>query len=392
MSSVRTRVSEESAAPLTGVRVVDAGDDFGEYAGRLLGLLGAEVVRLRWSSGAAASGETGQGSAAVFDRFLSAGKRLVEIDMDDEGQVRALRRLIRGSDVVLCRPHSLVSAMARDEGVIAIATSAYGAEYGPTWDPVDDLLVMAAGGLLHLGGYTDTGPVVAFGSQSRIAAGIFAAVAGLAALVARERTGESLSADVSAQESVAQALEDSVATYSILGRVREAQGEEAREAGTGIYRCADGYVSMVAGRLGTKRAWAALVDWLRECEPTASDLAEPRWSEFSYRQSQEACDRFQEIFERFASTRSKYELYVEAQARQIAMSPVNTVADLLVNDQLESRDFFGTYHDDELGREVIVPGPPLRMSATPLRRPTPPIAADLRSLLGSDVAGEGDPT
>ena len=46
------------------------------------------------------------------------------------------------------------------------------------------------------------------------------------------------------------------------GHVRRRMGDVPREAGTGVFPCADGYVSMVAGRLGRPRAWTALTRWL----------------------------------------------------------------------------------------------------------------------------------
>lgn len=231
---------------------------------------------------------------------------------------------------------------------------------------------MADGGLLHLGGYPDVGPVVAYGGQSRFAASIFAAVATVSAIIHRDITGEGGVYDVSAQECVAQALEDSAATYSLTGRVRERQGDRPREAGTGVYACRDGFVSMVAGRLGTAKAWTALIGWLNEEKsPGAEELLDERWSDFSFRQSEEGVEAFQRIFENFTSTRDKSDLYTHAQARMIALSPVNTVTDLMTNRQLMSRGFFVEVPDPDFDRALVYPRPPYRLSRTPATDPRP---------------------
>jgi benzylsuccinate CoA-transferase BbsE subunit len=271
-----------------------------------------------------------------------------------------------------------------------VIVTPYGLDHQPAWPRTDDLLVMASGGLLHLGGYPDLGPVAAYGGQSRFAASIFAAVAAMAALLQRDLDGSGSTYDVSAQECVAQALEDSAATYALTGRVRERQGDRPREAGSGVYPCRDGYVSLIAGRLGTARAWAALVKWLNEAGADgASELLEPRWSTFDFRQSDGAIEEFGRIFLSFAATRDKLELYTEAQARMIALSPVSTIADVLANPQLHARDFFVDVRERE--GVVTFPGAPYRMSATPVAGPgpAPTAGANTVELLGRDLVTGG---
>jgi benzylsuccinate CoA-transferase BbsE subunit len=203
-------------------------------------------------------------------------------------------------------------------------------------------------------------------------ASIFAAAAAVAGLIGRRRTGRGVIADVSAQECVAQALEESVVRYALTGEVRAPQGDLTKEAGTAVYQCADGYVSIVAGRLGTASAWQALVRWISADDPaSATELADERWSQFEYRQRPEAIAAFRAIFERFAASRTRQELYREAQARGIALSPVNDLAAVLDDAQLRSRGFFTDVVDPELRRKLTYPGLPYRMSATPLAGPRP---------------------
>ena len=153
--------------------------------------------------------------------------------------------------------------------------------------------MLAAGGLLALGGYRDTEPLAIQGEQAMLAAGIFGAVAALAAVYERTQTGRGQWIDVSGQECVAFALEDAIAEWSIHRNVRRRHGDGAREAGTGVYPCRDGYVSVVAGRLGTAKAFVALTQWVAESDtPGGAALLEPQWRDFKFRQSPDGIARF----------------------------------------------------------------------------------------------------
>jgi benzylsuccinate CoA-transferase BbsE subunit len=377
---------EASAGPLDGVRVLDLADPLGAYGARLLADLGAEVIRIEPVSGHGRLDcapfwlEQGSPPVSLFERFVNAGKRSVTLDVAAPEAEPLLSGLLASADVLIESPGPVLAAdgwtddriAAANPALIRVRVSPYGSEDKPeSCSPEDDLVLLGAGGLLHMGGYPDAGPVAVYGQQSTYMASIFAAVAAIAGLVGRERTGDAVTADVSAQECVAQALEESVMRYALTGEVRAPQGDVAKEAGTGSYRCADGYVSMVAGRLGTAAAWKSLVDWIIEVDPDAAELAEERWSRFEFRQRPEAIETFRQIFERFAATRTRQELYHGAQQRGIALSPVNDLAAVREDAQLASREFFVDVDDPELGRTLTYPGLPYRLGGTPLRGPRP---------------------
>lgn len=389
---------------LTGFVVLDLADELGAYASRLLGDLGADVIRIEPPGGSRTRrtgpfvpGPDGQ-PASAFERFVNAGKRSIVLDLETAAGRSVLERLVPTADVVF---ETFRPAMANRYGItpevllalnprlVHVSITPFGRDRTSDAVDDDDLTIMAAGGLLALGGYRDTEPIVAAGGQSRNAASIFAAVASLVALLDRERTGIGRWIDVSAQECVAQGVEDSVAAYEMTGRIRRRHGLEAAEAGSGVYPCADGLVAMVAGRVGTAKAWRALVAWLVEVGAEgATELQEPAWSELPYRQTKDAIRRFSEIFEDFACQRTRLELYREAQSRGIALSPVNDMTSLLRDPQLGARGFWVGVPDRELGTEATFPGPPYRLSETPAlaARPAPALNADLAPDLDADLA------
>lgn len=383
----------DAIGPLAGLRVVDLTVELGAYTSRLFADLGADVVRVKRPRPPAAP-TTG---IDPFARFNNAGKRSLTLDLDRDSGRAVLGRLLARSDILIL---GMDPAWARDHGLdpdalasefpslIVVAVTPLGWDHTDAAVPDDDLTVLAAGGLLNLGGYPDAEPVAAYGRQSHVAASLFGAVAALISLLDRARTGRARWVDISAQECVAQALEDSVATYDLTGHVRVRLGSEPREAGTGIYACADGYVAMVAGRLGTMKAWHTLVAWLVELGiPGADVLTGPAWSTLTHRQLPASIETFGEVFDRFTASRTRQHLYEEAQRRQIALSPVNDIDAVVADPQLAARGFFVSVEDSALGRTMRYPGPPYRLSATPATpaRPAPSRGADSDAILAETV-------
>ena len=373
------------AGPLDGVRVLDLADPLAAYGSRLMADLGAEVIRIEPVGGRGSVDcvpfwlTSDRPPTSIFERFVNAGKKSVTLDIGAAEADTLLGALLAGADVLIESPVPVLAnagwsperVSAANSSLIRVQVSPYGSPNGETDSPADDLVLLGAGGLLYMGGYPDVGPVAVYGQQTTYMSSIFAAVAAIASLIGRHRTGEARGADVSVQECVAQALEESVVRYAITGEVRSPQGDVAKEAGSGCYRCADGYVSMVAGRLGTAAAWASLVKWIVESDSEASFLAEEQWTQFEFRQQPDSIERFRSTFERFAAGRTAQELYRGAQERGIAMSPVNDFAAVRNDPQLLSREFFVDVEDPELGTTVTFPGLPYQMSGTPLRAPRP---------------------
>jgi benzylsuccinate CoA-transferase BbsE subunit len=388
---------------LTGVRVIDLADELAAYASRLLADLGADVIRVEPPEGSSTRREPPfvdgpNGAASAFDLFVNAGKRSVVVDLETPAGPGILAHLLRSADILIetlsagrgdragLDPATVAAANPR---LVHVTVTPFGRDRTGEDVDDDDLTIMAAGGLLHFGGYPETGPVIAYGGQARNAASLFAAVAALVALLRREETGRGDWIDVSAQECVAQALEDAVPTYEMTGRVRRRLGSDPREAGTGVYPCADGLVSMVAGRVGTAKAWRALVEWLVESGVDgAVRLEDPEWSSITHRQQPDSIAFFSSVFGAFARTRTRLELYRGAQSRGIALSPVNDIAQLLEDPQLAARQFWSQVDEPLIGAVATVPGPPYRLSRTPARpaRPAPSLGQDTEAVLGAEPA------
>jgi benzylsuccinate CoA-transferase BbsE subunit len=346
---------------LAGIRVLDLSGPEGMYGARLLADLGADVVRIEGDSD---TDETSSNDIATVDAsfvtFANLNKRAVRLDVRDEAELAALQELINASDLVLC--NQLPHGVSVGDEVALVCTSIFG-HIGRGGELVgSDLIGLAAGGLLSLGGYPETAPVAVFGNQAYLCGGIMTGVAAVLALLDEDADGPAPRADVSVQATLVGALEDATAEFDLCGTVRRRAGDQPREAGTGIFRSADGYIAVVAGKLGTAPAWLSLVQWLiEEGVDDADELARDEWTTLEKRRDPRSLETFMTIFESYTTTKSSEWLYREGQRRSIAIAPVNTMRQVLADPQLNVRNFFRTIYSEEFDQTLTVPGKPYRL-------------------------------
>jgi benzylsuccinate CoA-transferase BbsE subunit len=371
-------MAETPAAPtstvLGSIKVLDWTDQAGAYAGRLLADLGADVVRIEpvtdpdapWPEEQLTSADGHPVSA--FERFVNLNKRSLRVNPDTPAGRELLGLLAEQADIVLTsgeapQPWRQAAQRPGRPGIgTHVNVSAFGDRAGAGL-LADDLVTLAAGGLLSLGGYPDREPVAVYGSQTYLAGGISGAIAALLGVLAADAGQPGADLDVSAQAVMASALEDAAAEFDLTGVVRSRTGDGLREAGTGTFRCADGWIAVVAGKLGTAAAWDSLVGWLCDQDvPGAETLKGPEWTDFGYRRLPASIAEFQRLMEAATTRMTRAELYEELQSRRIAAAPVNNVADLIADPQLTDRGFFRSVSDALLDREVCYPGPPYRLA------------------------------
>ncbi len=363
---------------LAGLTVLDITGAMANYTGKLFAELGADVVLVEPMDGSELRHRppfaTPPADPPTSLRFVAnnTGKRSICVDLEHPGGQQIVRTLARHADLVIedRQPGALAAlgigpAQLRAENPRLVVTSVTGfGQDGPySHYAASDLVCLALGGLLSLAGEPDEPPLHAAAEQAYAAGSLFAAVASMLALTHAELTGEGQLVDVSVQEAVTMALENAAQFYHQEGTVRRRLGFEQRQAGYGVYHCADGYVVLIAGGLGGNRFWGNLVTWMSECgDPGATPLAEPQWADRTFLKQQHAMDTFREIFERFAMTRTKAELYRGAQAHRVPLCPVNSVAEMVASPQLAHRQFFTTVAAG--AAKATAPGAPYRLSMT----------------------------
>jgi crotonobetainyl-CoA:carnitine CoA-transferase CaiB-like acyl-CoA transferase len=224
------------APPLAGIRVIEIGNYMaGPFCGMQLADLGADVVKVEHPRAGdlarllepIASGESGN-----FAR-LNRDKRSLAIDLKrDEG--RALfRRLAMEADVIVenlrprtmgdlgLSPRSLLEANPR---LIYVAVTGWGID-GPYADrPALDIIVQGQSGLMSITGEEGGAPVKVGVSIADLTAALYATIATLAALRARDRDARGQLVDISMFESAVSLAVWEAGTYFGSGEVPRAAG------------------------------------------------------------------------------------------------------------------------------------------------------------------------
>ncbi len=376
---------------LEGIRVLDLSGASGQYAGKLFAGLGADVLLIEPLDGSPVRRDApfldhqpGIDNSLPF-QYFNTGKRGLAIDLDrSEGQ-QLLRRLAAQADLliesakpgVMARRGLDATALHQLAPRLTVTSITPFGQSGPyaQYDS-EDIVVLALSGMLSLGGYPDVAPTAAYGNQATLAGSLFAAVASMMALWAVEgdASARGQHIDVSLQQCAAMGLENAVQFVDLENTVRKRDAGQQRQAGNGVFDCADGQVYLMAGGIASNRFWAASTQWLiDEGVGAAEAFKAPQWNDQTYLLTEEAKQRFGAAFNPFARSRTKAQLYLAAQSRRIPLCPIATPADLLQNRQLASRNYFVDVLHSASGRLLTMPGAPYRLSETPwqVQRPAP---------------------
>jgi benzylsuccinate CoA-transferase BbsE subunit len=378
--------STDTPGPLVGLRVVEISGLLGEYAGKLLADHGADVVLVEPPSGAPrralgpfVDDRPGPERSLSF-AYYNTNKRSVVLDLSTEIGRDRLRALAAGADVLLDGTGEVghLDSVGLGQDVLRAANPAlvttvvtpFGADGPYAHYESTDLVLMAMGGLLSLGGYAEGRPVRAGGDQAWLAAGQFAAVGTMIAALQAAGTGQGQLVDVSAQEAVVMAHENAVQFYDLEHVVKHRNGGQARQAAVGVYPCQDGHVYLLAKGLGV--FWDELVGLLEDEQVEgASSLREAKWKDDDFAAGEAGKAEFAEIFSRLALNRTKAQLYAAAKRVRIPLCPINTAADLVASPHLAARDYFVDVPHPDSGLTLRMPGAPVKFTGSPVAAPRP---------------------
>ncbi len=325
--------------PLAGLRVVDLADEKGEFCGRALADLGAEVIRVEPPEGAisrtlepiAPDGET-----SLYFALRNAGKRSVVLDIGSPAGRERLHELLADADVLIESTHPGTLAelglapadlLARYPALIITSISDFGQD-GPYADyQGTDMIGFAMGGMMHRAGIFAKPPLVAPGNLAYDVVGITAAWATLLGFYKRLKTGRGQHLDVSTMEAVANLSDWSLPNYSL-------NPTTGPRAGAGIYtlyKCADGYMRMI---ILVKKHWHALLDWVGKPE----ELMDPKFDEFINRLMN--LPMIVGVLEAFFADKKKVDVSREAQKRGIPSTPLLIPSEVLLNEHTLGRGTF----------------------------------------------------
>jgi crotonobetainyl-CoA:carnitine CoA-transferase CaiB-like acyl-CoA transferase len=373
---------EKVESMLSPYRVLDLTDEKGLFCGKLLGDLGADVIKVEKPGGDPARSigpfyqdEEDPEKSLLWFAF-NTSKRGITLDIEVPDGREAFKSLVKTADfIVESFPPGYMGKLGLgyeelekiNPGVIMISITPFG-QTGPYKDyNAPDIVLWAMGGRMYSVGDADRPPLrISYHSQAYLQAGLDAAMVALLALYYRQLTGEGEFVDVSVQAAAAQPSDSS---WDIQKRIRYRGG--VLNPGLQIrrtWRCQDGLVTWIfmPGQMGGRRRNEAFINWM-DSEGMADDfLKEFDWDNLDYAEvTQETIDRLEAPTVKFFMQHTKLELLEGAVKHRILFYPQFDTTDILESVQLSARGYWVELEHPELDATITYPGAFAKFSETP---------------------------
>jgi crotonobetainyl-CoA:carnitine CoA-transferase CaiB-like acyl-CoA transferase len=395
--------------PLAGLRILELADEKGQFCGKLLGDLGADVIKIE-----PPGGERNRHIGPFLDDvphperslsfwYYNTSKRGITLDLETADGRSLFRRLVATADVILetFRPGFLESlglsyGILREQNgrLIVCALTPFG-QTGPWRDHVSsDLLHMAAGGEMASCGYDEAdvpnAPPIAPGGGNAWHMGChYAYMAIMAALVYRTVSGQGQYIDASVHDACALTTEAAVANYVYRGEVLRRQTGRHHAAGATPrtqFRAKDGVfvTALISGGLNPRNV--ANLAKLMGQYGMAGDLKDPKYQDPAVIAASTS-HIIDGLLARFIASLPADEVYHAGQEIGFTWGAVRAPEALLDDGHLQDRGFWKKVDHPELGRSFVYPGEAAIYNGSPWRisRRAPLIGEHNTEILGEEL-------
>jgi formyl-CoA transferase len=356
---------------LHGIRVIEVGTLIsGPFAGRLLGDMGAEVIKIEPPGSPDPLRTWGQAELDGHHFFWTVharNKKAATLNLREPRGRDLFLKLVERSDIIVenFRPGTLEKwglgydvLRQHNKGIILVRVSGYG-QTGPDADKAGYASVAeAASGLRHMNGFPGGPPPRLALSLGDSLAGMFAAQGALAALYRRTVSGEGQVVDAALTEACLAIQESTIPDYDVGGIVRGPSGTRLEGiAPSNIYRTADGSWVVIAANQDTV--------FRRLCSAMGQpELAtDSRFVDHGARGRNQ--DELDKIIGDWAAERQPEDIIETLSAAGVISGPINTVAEVVRDPQLQARGMLVEHFDEGIGRNVLGPGIIPVLSETP---------------------------
>ena len=375
-------VDRDGAGFLHGLRVIEIGEELGEYCGKLLAGLGADVVRVE-----PPDGETTRRIGPFYkdvpdpDRSLyfwhyNFGKRGVVLDLDEEKGRADFAALAQAADVIIdSRSRTYLAdrglgyeQLARSNpALIHARISAFG-DTGPWADyRGSDLVHLALGGVMMNCGYDpdpsgfyDTPPIAPAMWQAYQIAGEMTAMSILAALNHRLVGGRGQQLSTSVHEAVSKNTETDAPDWVFLRQTHKrltCRHSTVAATGPALSMTKDGrymlpYRTYLKGRVS---AWDMTVELLKDFGMQA-ELEDPVFAT-EHRDTEVATDRIAQRTDALvARLPFDRDIWRDAQRHGLPWSPVRKPEENVADEHWQLRESFFEVHHPELDETFVYNG------------------------------------
>ena len=380
----------QGSLPLDGITVIELGHSVAApYACEILGDLGADVIKIEKAQGddARSWAPPYWGTMSATFQSLNRNKRSVVVNLKDRAERDRLRRLIvERADVVVSnlRPGSAAdfgldgdTLRRAKPALIYCNIGAFGAKGPLNNRPGYDPLMQAFGGLMSVTGEPAQRPVRVGTSIIDMAAGMWAVIGVLAALLAQRDAGRGSTVDTSLYETALGWMCYHAANF-------QASGELPRQQGSGAamivpyrgYASKDGFIVIAAGN---DKLFASL----------ARVLGHPEWIDDPRFRSNPDRVRNQNVLYRWIEElipgRTNREWAAILDEAGVPNAPMQTIAEVLDHPQTKA---LGMLQASPQG-DITLFGLPVSFDGVrpAFRRPPPVLGAHTGEILGELEAG-----
>jgi crotonobetainyl-CoA:carnitine CoA-transferase CaiB-like acyl-CoA transferase len=360
---------------LDDVRVLEVGDQRGEYCGMLLAGQGADVVKIEPPGGSPSRSigpfyqDVRDPNRSLFFWNYNRAKRGVVIDLAVSDGRDFYTALVRGADVIVDSQGPGVMdklglgydfAAQLNPNIIYCSITPFGLN-GPWQDlKASDLVHSALGGMAYCCGYDplegeskawDTPPFNPLGWQIWCKAGEHSAMAVMAALLYRQMGGGGQLIDAAIHDAIAHSTEGTVPRYIFNGV------DQTRRLPMQV-RCADGVYLNVLG--------LPPADFKKVAEMVARDGFKED-AETLLKADHSQFQALPGMLARWAAARPAMEAFKSLQACGMAAGAVRYPEDMTDDPHCIARENFVDIEHPELGRSFLYPRQPRRQPTTPWR-------------------------
>jgi formyl-CoA transferase len=363
--------------PLEGLLVLDISRALaGPYCTMMLGDMGADVVKVErpgrgdesrnWGPPFVGDPYATYPGESAYYMAINRNKRGVTINLKSTEGQKIVKQLAAKADVLVenFRTGTLEKMGLGYEDIHALnkrlvycSISGYGRTGPYARRPGYDFIIQGEGGIMGITGPEEGPPYRVGVSIVDITTGIFASSAILAALLARDQTGEGQLIDISLLDTAVGLLANVASNYLVGGIEPQRMGNaHFNIAPYEVFRARDRWFTLAAAN---SIQWEALCDVIDR--PELKD--DPRFAD-NQRRLAERTALVEVLSEAFA-TREANEWLTKLQQAGIPCGSINTIKDVFNHPQAEARKLRLEIEHPTAGL-IGTPGIPYKMSQTPV--------------------------
>jgi crotonobetainyl-CoA:carnitine CoA-transferase CaiB-like acyl-CoA transferase len=320
------------------------------FASMILAELGARVIKVEQpgSGDETRSFEPQLARDSAYYFACNRSKESITVDLRSKEGAATIRALAEKADVVVENfPVGTLGRYGLDYAILSslnpklvfVSCTGFG-QTGPYAKKKGyDTVFQAMGGIMSLTGERGGGPVKPGLPVADLTSGLWVAVAILAALAGRTRTGKGCHVDFSMLDGQVALLTLAAARYFALGEVPPRLGtEHPGRVPSATFRCKDGKYAHITA---SDQHWAPLCKGL--------DLEE--WGK-TFPTNEIRVERREEIMavlNRKISQIERSRLLATLDAADVPVGPVNDVAEILADPHVRARRLVGSFDYPEVG-------------------------------------------